>query len=165
MPRMSDATKKDLKELPVFGQAQETGFEIPEVPLEAPIETPIETDSPVDESQPESPTESKSPIQAQHVSIPIAKDPLTHQIEKILEDDLGELYFQMAAETQLKFKLEGERVTSTIRQIIKSGIVKIKKILSLILDWLHIIPGVNKFFIEKEAKIKAEKILALHAEI
>jgi len=29
------------------------------------------------------------------------------------------------------------------------------------LDWLKILPGVNKFFLEQEAKIKTDKILAL----
>jgi hypothetical protein len=35
----------------------------------------------------------------------------------------------------------------------------VKKILALIRDWLKLIPGVNRFFLEQEAKIKTDKIL------
>lgn len=110
------------------------------------------------------PTSPAAAVAAAPMSIPVAKDELTHQIEKVLEDDLADVYFQMGPEQQTKFKIEGERVTATIRQMIKSGVVKLKRILSLILNWLQMIPGVNVFFLEKEAKIKAEKILALREE-
>lgn len=89
------------------------------------------------------------------------RDPLTRDIEKILEENLAESFATMNAEQQQKFKTEGERVTASIRQIIKSGVIQIKKILALISDWLRMIPGVNRFFLEKESKIKAEKILML----
>lgn len=39
--------------------------------------------------------------------------------------------------------------------------VQTKKIVELLLAWLRIIPGVNRFFLEQEAKIKADKLLAL----
>ena len=39
--------------------------------------------------------------------------------------------------------------------------VKIDQIVSVIRRWLMIIPGVNKFFIEQESKIKAQKLLLL----
>jgi hypothetical protein len=90
-----------------------------------------------------------------------AKDPLTLDIEKILEENIAESFLSMTPEQQHTFKIVGERVTSTIRQIIKSGVIQIKKILTLIRDWLSSIPGVNRFFLEKESKIKAEKILLL----
>lgn len=90
-----------------------------------------------------------------------SKDPLTRDIEKILEENLAESFTMMTPEQQNKFKTAGERVTAAIRQIIKSGIVQMKKVLSLISDWLRMIPGVNRFFLEKESKIKAEKILLL----
>jgi len=93
--------------------------------------------------------------------VPTPKDPLTKHIEDILEEDLSDVYFTMQPEDQVKFKLEGEKATSRIRQIIKSGVIKMRKILSIISGWLKTIPGVNKFFLEKTAKIKAEKILNL----
>ena len=94
-------------------------------------------------------------------SLPTTKDPLTRDIERILEENLAESFTTMNPEQQLKFKTAGERVTASIRQIIKSGVVHIKKIRALISEWLRMIPGVNRFFLEKESKIKAEKILLL----
>jgi len=61
-----------------------------------------------------------------------------------------------------EFKRKGEETASKIEKIIHSVKVKIKEILHLIKEWLKIIPGVNKFFIEKEAEIKTRKILNLH---
>ena len=46
--------------------------------------------------------------------------------------------------------------------MIKAGMIQMKKILKLIREWLLIIPGVNKFFLEQEAKIKAEKIQQIY---
>lgn len=106
-------------------------------------------------------TASKQPVAAPTQSMPSTKDPLTRDIEKILEENLAESFATMTPEQQQKFKTEGERVTASIRQIIKSGVVHIKKILALISGWLRMIPGVNRFFLEKESKIKAEKILLL----
>ena len=39
--------------------------------------------------------------------------------------------------------------------------IKVKKIIGLIIDWLNIIPNVNKFFVKQNAKIKTDKILEL----
>ena len=43
----------------------------------------------------------------------------------------------------------------------KSTKVKVKKILKLILEWLRILPGINRFFLEQEAKIKTDRIIQL----
>jgi hypothetical protein len=42
--------------------------------------------------------------------------------------------------------------------------VSTKKIFVLIRAWLKIIPGVNRFFLEQEAKIKTDKILFVTEE-
>ncbi len=165
---MSDALQKPLAELPKFGGESDPTPELLELQPEQTENEPFASVESGEQAEPDAVlpvpvlATTATPTAAR---MPIAKDALTHQIEKILEDDLAEMYFQMPAETQVKFKTEGEHVTATIRQILKSGIVKMKKVLSLILDWLRIIPGVNRFFIEKEAKIKAEKILALSAQV
>ena len=39
--------------------------------------------------------------------------------------------------------------------------VKVKRVLELIYEWLKTIPGVNKFFLEQEAKIKTDEIMEL----
>ena len=90
---------------------------------------------------------------------PQDKDAMTQQIEEIMEEDLTDLFLKMTPEQQAKFKLEGEVTAGKIRQLVASAKVKTKKILLLIVDWLRLIPGVNKFFLEQEAKIKTDKIL------
>ena len=43
--------------------------------------------------------------------------------------------------------------------MVSAAKVHSKKILKAIVGWLKMIPGVNKFFLEQEAKIKTDKIL------
>jgi hypothetical protein len=83
------------------------------------------------------------------------------RVEKILEEDLEEMYFKMPPEQQEIFKEKGEEAASKIEKMIAAGKAVAKKILKLIRDWLELIPGVNKFFLEQEAKIKTDKIVAL----
>lgn len=84
--------------------------------------------------------------------------PLHQSIEAILESDLEDLYFKMDAKRQEKFKKKGEATASQIVKLVATGKATFKKIFELIKKWLRLIPGVNKFFIEQEAKIKADKI-------
>lgn len=86
-------------------------------------------------------------------------DPIARQIEEFLSDDLLELYSQMPPEAQAVFKTRGEEAAGKITEMIRSAKVAAKEILELIVAWLKIIPGVNKFFLEQEAKIKTDKIL------
>ena len=86
---------------------------------------------------------------------------LGEKIENILEEDLEEIYFKMPPKKQAELKVKGEQAASQIRELLKSAHIKVKKILRLILDWLRILPGVNHFFLEQEAKIKTDKIIAL----
>ena len=65
----------------------------------------------------------------------------------------------MPPQTQEAFRAKGEETASKIRQLLTAAHVNIKKILFLICDWLKMIPGVNIFFLEQEAKIKADKII------
>jgi hypothetical protein len=39
--------------------------------------------------------------------------------------------------------------------------VKMKRALQLVRDWLLCIPGINKFFLEQEAKIKVDRLVDL----
>jgi len=89
------------------------------------------------------------------------KSPELIQIENILEDDLSEAFKTMDKAMQMRFKQEGERTASKIEQVLHQAKTKVKEILSLIRNWLRIIPGANKFFVEQETKIKVDKIMAL----
>lgn len=94
------------------------------------------------------------------ISVVQAKDSGLAAIESILAEGLEELYGKMTPSEQQAFKKRGEEVASTIRQMIREAKVKMSRVLSLIRGWLGMIPGVNKYFLEQEAKIKADKILA-----
>ena len=84
------------------------------------------------------------------------------KIEQIMEDGLGDLYNTMNYREQMVFKAKGEETAKSIFQLIyHKSKVNVKKIVKLIRNWLKLIPGVNKFFLEQEAKIKADKIIAL----
>ena len=92
---------------------------------------------------------------------PLTKDAVMVKIEKIMEEGLNDSFQRLSPVAKQEFKLKGEQTASQIRELLKSAHVKVKKILRLILDWLRILPGVNHFFLEQEAKIKTDKIIAL----
>jgi len=81
------------------------------------------------------------------------------KVEKILEKDLGDIYFKMPEEAKQKFKVKGEEISLKIEEMIEAGKAIARKILTLIKVWLQTIPGVNRFFLEQEAKIKTDKIM------
>lgn len=67
----------------------------------------------------------------------------------------------MDAATQAKFKQAGEETAGKISILLQTAKVQVKKIVELIVAWLRIIPGVNSYYLEQEAKIKADKILTM----
>lgn len=83
------------------------------------------------------------------------------QIENILEVDLAEVYLKLSPENKKKFKNKGEETARSINNLLEESKIKVKKIISLIRDWLKIIPGVNKFFIEQLTKKKLDEIMKL----
>lgn len=91
----------------------------------------------------------------------LEKNEMVLQIEKILEEDLEDIYFNLPPETQKEFKEKGEETASKIHEFLDAVKIKTKEIIIAISHWLKIIPGVNKFFVDQESKIKADKILKL----
>jgi len=83
------------------------------------------------------------------------------QIEDALAKGLDEAFLSMPLQKQREFKKMGEQTAREINNLLDQAKVKIKKIITLIRKWLLIIPGVNKFFIEQESKIKADEIIKL----
>ena len=89
---------------------------------------------------------------------PVA-DRLQEAIDDILEEGLEDLYLNMSSAEQTVFKKKGEETTSKIVFLLTEAKVKVKKIVQIIIEWLKMISGVNKFFIRQTAKIKTDKIL------
>jgi len=88
-------------------------------------------------------------------------DPQLKAIQDILQEDIYELYIKMSPEEQEVFRQEGKRVAVAIKGILNSVKVNVKKIIKLIRNWLRHLPGINKYFIEQESKIKLDKLLDL----
>lgn len=86
------------------------------------------------------------------------KDPDLAAIEELLAEDLVDIYVNLPDSKKPAFKKKGEEVAAVVKQMVDSGKFQAKKILDLIREWLRMIPGINKFFLEQEAKIKADKI-------
>ncbi len=83
------------------------------------------------------------------------------EIEKILEKNLSDIYISLPPNKQQEFKVSGERAAQEINNLLDRAKVKVKQIIAVIKKWLSFLPGVNRFFIEQEAKIKADEIMRL----
>ena len=83
------------------------------------------------------------------------------EIDGILSEGLNEVYLKMNPAQQAEFKKTGEETVTKINKLLTETKVKVNKIIDLIRRWLKLIPGVNKFFLEQEVKIKADKIIKL----
>lgn len=94
--------------------------------------------------------------------LPAVRDEVTAKIEKILEEGVGDAYSRLSPLAKQEFRLKGEQTAGKIRDLLKGTHVKVKKILQLILEWLRLLPGVNRFFLEQEAKIKTDRVIGLH---
>jgi hypothetical protein len=92
---------------------------------------------------------------------PVEKDQVTQEVEKILEDGLGEYVPDMPDEAREKFIKKGGEVAGQVSGMVRSMNVGVKRVLDLIKDWLLTIPGVNRYFVEQEAKIKTDRIVDL----
>lgn len=88
------------------------------------------------------------------------QDELLKGVEDILAKGITDIYKDLAPEKKPAFRAKGEEVAQKIRNMIAKGKVKVHAVLKLIKEWLHSIPGINRFFLEQEAKIKTDLIIA-----
>ncbi|MFH1145923.1 MAG: hypothetical protein V1707_03105 [bacterium] len=89
----------------------------------------------------------------------LSKELEVQQVEMVLSEGLDSVYQQLTPEQQIEFKERGEEVAVKISKLLKEATVKVGEIISLIVSWLKTLPGINKFFAENQAKIKAGKLL------
>jgi hypothetical protein len=122
----------------------------------------------VPEGSHELPKTALTPAQAAHVSTlqqraaPVAdKSERLLVIEKTLSQGLEQIYFGLDKAAQATVKRAGEQTARQIEILLESGKAVAKKILHLIRQWLAKIPGINKFFLEQESKIKTDRIMAM----
>ena len=99
---------------------------------------------------------SSSNTQANAVSV------IHKKIENVLAEGMDDVYLSLDAGTQRVFKTKGEEVSVKITNLLLQAKIRVKEITKLILEWLRLIPRVNKHYLEQEAKIKTEKILKIN---
>ena len=159
---------KILKNFPKFEQPAKTpeqttpSIEADETKTEKIVEQKPETTT---EKQPETalPT---TPVSKTTTSQDIDAQGQTQlkQVESILSAGLDNIFLTMDSATQVRFKAKGEETTQQINNLINSGKIKLKKVIELIIEWLRIIPKVNTYFLEQEAKIKADAIIQMYGK-
>ena len=108
---------------------------------------------------------SLSALRKAQVQLPPIKDEVTVKIEKIMEEGVGDAYQRLSPVAKEEFKIKGEETANIIREMVKSGHAKVKKIFQLILGWLKMLPGVNKYYLEQEAKIKTDRIMSVKEKL
>lgn len=154
--------------------------DIKEVNIEQKIEAPLKPESAVEtsaenkagEQAPEAETAVKDGINAAETKtynlepktynpVSAAPDETVIKVEKVLEENIAPYFARLTPDQQHKFKTEGEKVTKEIAQCLKEVKVNVARIFQLIWAWLMFLPGVNKIFLQQEAKIKTDKILRI----
>ena len=117
------------------------------------------------EPHPEVPSQVKElPSQAPSVSMPLpvsaAEQQLQH-IESVLSEGFHDIFVALPPAEQQKFKVAGEQAAREVSGLLAQVKVKVEAVIAVLRRWLGTLPGVNKFFVEQEAKIKAEKLVRL----
>ncbi len=91
-----------------------------------------------------------------------ASDPRTKMlkdVENILSDGIKDLYLALPEQRKPAFRQKGEAAANHITDMILRGAIKVKEVWKLITDWLGSLPGINKYFLEQEIKIKTDRVM------
>lgn len=91
----------------------------------------------------------------------VVKDDVTIEVEKILEYGLGDYIPDMPEEARERFLKKGGEVAAQLSVMVRTLNVQVSLVVGLIKEWLLTIPGVNRYYIEQEAKIKTDQIVEL----
>lgn len=100
------------------------------------------------------------PAAASATTTNVQKDEAVLQVEKILEDGLGDFVLTMPDAPKARFLQLGQQLAAQLATMVRNYKVKVREVMHLIREWLLVIPGVNSYFLEQEAKIKTDRILA-----
>ena len=138
--------------------------------------TPLEADEAARESLPETRddilhAETLSELQAAQGATTddvapstATKNETVIEVEHVLEEGMGPFFESLPPDARPVFKQKGEQVATELARMVTSLHVNVRRALKLVSDWLKTIPGVNRFFLEQEAKIKTDRIVALAEE-
>lgn len=159
--------EKSILEAAKDGNVEISSVEADDLALERAVETEQALLEPViDKGSPKTSAPITSAVLPTEIQIKaLEKDQITVEVENILEKGLKDVYGNLPDNLKPVFKQKGEETATTISQMIKKTTVKIGEVMKLIFNWLRIIPGLNRFYLEQEAKIKTDQIMVLSDEI
>jgi len=107
-------------------------------------------------------TESQTPAAIGPAGIvPLPQVKTQKQVENVLAGGLADIYLSLTPQKRQEFKKAGEQTASKINQLLAAAKINIGEIIRLIKKWLSLIPGMNQYFLEQEAKIKADELVKL----
>ncbi len=139
-----------------------------ERPSPAPLEqeaafeaTPERSPTPVDASGAAPSQDEVASSAAVDAPAPHIATALEQSVEHVLEEGLEDMYRSLSPQDQERFRSKGEQTAGRIAALLQGVKVKVSEILKLIREWLFTIPGLNAFYMEQSAKIKAERVLKL----
>ncbi len=84
------------------------------------------------------------------------------KVEGILAENMDNVFLSLDSSSQVNFKIKGEETAKKIIILLSQAKVKIKDIINLIINWLKVIPRINRYYLEQEAKLKADAIWRLY---
>ncbi len=99
--------------------------------------------------------------------VKVQQDPNSPQVkiykdvEKMLSRGLKDVYVALPSERKLLFKTQGEETARAITDRIMKHDIGVKDVWKLTSDWLGNLPGINKYFLEQEIKIKTDQVMDL----
>lgn len=106
-------------------------------------------------------TQTDDQQQAAQQQAPVAqpKTDERKEIESLLSEGLQDVYLAMTPQQQEQFRVKGEQTATAIEEMVTQFKASARKVVQLIRSWLNTIPGVNKYFLEQESKIKTDEIM------
>ena len=148
------------------GQGVEFSVKPPEKKEEKEVERPVVSQPTEPEETAAAVTITAAPTESKVVPpTKIKKSETLEKIEDIMEEDLGDVYQNMPLDVKEEFKEKGEETAEEIEGMLYHVKIKSQKIFKLLFGWMKIIPGVNKFFLKQEAKIKTDEIMDVKEDI
>lgn len=107
------------------------------------------------------PTGVSSSANTNQIAVTEVKSELRLAVERVMEADLRDLYLAMTPTERQIFKKKGEETAKEITSLMEKTKINLNKIIKLLFGWLRLLPGVNNYFIEQEAKLKADQLFKL----
>lgn len=159
-PRMPDIAPPPPPP-PDYGARQEAA---PMAPEQQPLQSEQNTQAP-EVQQPGVSGGSTTQQAAQPLVTATPKTEARQEIETLLSEGLTDIYQTMTPQQQEVFRQKGDEAASAIEQMMTGFKASARKVVDVIREWLSTIPGVNKFFLEQESKLKTDEILKLQRKL